>query len=89
MNLRRRLLRVNHIVTLNGTHTADDLGLRFLGGFVSDLIFNGITADRLGLLTGVLGLWRRFLGFLGFFGASSATSSATASASPAASTAAS
>ena len=48
MNLRRRLLRVDHIVTLNGTHAADDIGLGFLGGFV-DLIFNGITTDRLGL----------------------------------------
>ena len=57
VNLRRRLLRVDHLVTLDGTHTADCLGVLPVRGFFSWLhgFFLGGLTGLFGFLTGIFG----------------------------------
>ena len=65
MNLRRRLLGFNHLVTLDGTHTTDSLGL-LLDLWLCRLGFLTCLCERLGFaLLLDLGFFGRF-GFLGY-----------------------
>ncbi len=57
MNLRRRLLGLNYLVTLDRAHAADGLGLLLVRSFVGGLlgfVLDGITGVW-GFLTGVFG----------------------------------